>query len=116
MTFEKNSIVWFFDPFHNLQKGTVVDIFGPENFRYLSVEVSDYGHKSENWKQYGIQNIQASDCYLDKESCILANLKTKDDLIRFLYTHMTDTEKPYLSRDIKKAVLQKARKLGVILE
>ena len=115
---QKNDTVWFFDNYDNLHTGTVSKLFEHNGVPYARVSCS------------GTWNIKVADCYPDKGSClearerkkearislILAQLKTKDDLIAYMYTHTVSLAEEYTDWEAREAVKRKAAEFGITLK
>ena len=123
---KEKDTVWFFDNYDNLHTGTVSKLFDHDGVSYARVEL----YKHDEYACRGSWNIKAADCYPDKGSClearerkkearisqILAQLKTKDDLIAYMYTHIVSWAEEYTDWDAREAVKRKAAEFGITLE
>ena len=121
---KENDTVWFFDNYDNLHTGTVSKLFDYDDIPYACVALS----QQDEYARCGTWNIKAADCYPDKESClkareqkketrisqILAQLKTKDDLIAYMYCHVVCWAEEFTDWDAREAVKRKAAEFGII--
>mgnify|MGYP001851234930 CR=1 FL=1 len=123
---KENDTVWFFDNYDNLHTGTVSKLFDYDDIPYARVALSQHGEHAG----FGAWNVKAADCHPDKGSClearerkkearislILAQLKTKDDLIAYMYTHTVNLAEEYTDWDAREAVKRKAAEFGITLK
>jgi phosphoribosylpyrophosphate synthetase len=110
-----NKIVWWVDPYHNLNSGRITEITKRNDTEYAIIHAGHFG---------GIQTgAKLSDCYESKQACIDAEkeksrirveqymnqINTVQDLVKFLFDH--DVVSEYKDYDAEKAAKIKALNL-----
>lgn len=111
--------VWWFDIWDNLCHGTILEIHTTDkNIRYFHVK-----------EDIGARDTLETDCYPTKQACLDAfheksnatvkayktEIHSVDELVAFCLTHCVASAEEYTNYDARKAVLERAKELGLSL-